>query len=103
MVNGKWFKGVFDANKPRADVGAAFGRGSNFGFDETISVPAGKTTVCVVAINVGPGENSLLTPCRDAMVTAPPVVPEPAWRTVVNNGDNPRVPRRRSTATTSRR
>lgn len=100
MVNGTWVKGVFDANKPRADVGAAFGRGNDFGFDETIPAPAGKVTVCVVALNVGPGEDSLLTPCRDANVTSSSVgpnattttttvAPEPAWRTVVNNGDNP--------------
>lgn len=106
MINGQWVKGVFDANKARPDVGAAFGRGDNFGFHETIPAPAGKATVCVVALNVGAGEDSLLEPCRDAQVAAPSdttgntvppasttttttVAPEPAWRTVVNNGDTP--------------
>lgn len=109
MINGQWVKGVFDANKPRPDVDAAFGRGANFGFRETIPAPTGKATVCVVALNVGAGEDSLLEPCRDAEVsppsdttgnTVPPastttttttttVAPEPAWRTVVNHGDNP--------------
>ena len=83
---------------------------SNFGFDETIPAPAGKVTVCVAAINVGPGENSVdsvghhVTVHRD-QVTAP----RPAsrrnrrgarWSTTATT--HPGRPRR-STATTSRR
>ena len=100
-LNGMLQNGVFVADKPRPDVDAAFGRGSNYGFDERLNAPVGPVTVCVSAVNVGPGDNSLLG-CRTA--SAPPIVgpkppagpptpapeppaPEPAWRTVVNNGD----------------
>jgi hypothetical protein len=80
LIGGEWVRTV-EANKPRPDVDAAFGRGANFGYDETFVLPAGDTAVCVTALNVGPGFNSLLG-CGSAQV-----LPEPTWRTVVNNGD----------------
>ena len=54
-------------------------------------------TVCVSAINVGPGDHTFLG-CKSGTVTSPqvppatvptttPPAPEPAWRTVANNGD----------------
>ncbi|AWB95914.1 hypothetical protein DCE93_09765 [Agromyces badenianii] len=49
------------ANLPRDDVAAAYGNGRLHGFD--VSVPAqgeGNTSICVYAINVGPGGNLLL-------------------------------------------
>lgn len=56
-----------DGNRP--DVGAAYaGMGSRHGFAETVSLPAGTSTVCVYAINDGSGGNVQLG-CRD--VTAP--------------------------------
>ena len=99
LRNGAWVSGFFTADRPRSDVDAAFGRGAAFGFDETIPAPPGPVTICVSAINVGRGDNTFLG-CRSSVVTAAPVAPsgtttttttvpapEPAWRTVVNNGD----------------
>jgi hypothetical protein len=106
VINGEWISGGFNANKPRTDVGQVFGRGNNFGFDETFEVAAGPVTVCAGAINVGPGEPTFLG-CGTSQVsdrvtvegespTPPTTVPpptttipaEPTWRTVANHGDN---------------
>ena len=51
------------ANRPRTDVDAAFHRGANFGF--RIQTKMGfanynKGTFCAVALNVGPGDNTVL-------------------------------------------
>ncbi|HXR40911.1 MAG TPA: glycosyl hydrolase family 18 protein [Acidothermaceae bacterium] len=52
------------ASAGRADIAAAFpGYGAAHGFDVTISVPGGKHQVCLFAINIGPGGNTLLG-CR---------------------------------------
>jgi hypothetical protein len=52
----------------RPDVAAAFaGAGSNQGFGVTVVAPAGSRQVCVYAINVGAGANSLLG-CRTVSV-----------------------------------
>ncbi len=85
-INGQWVSGAFDANKPRPDVDAVFGRGADFGFDETFTVAPGPVTACTVALNVGPGDNTIIG-CRETTVLPVPPTPEPTWRTVVNNGD----------------
>ena len=60
MVNGEWVKQIFTADTSRPDLDRKYSRGANFGFDQTLTVPAGAVTVCAVALNVGRGENTLL-------------------------------------------
>jgi hypothetical protein len=63
------------AANPRPDIGAGFPRaGPRHGFSHVFSgVSPGPHQVCVFAINVGPGSNTLLT-CRTAVVpTGSPV------------------------------
>ena len=60
MVNGQWVKQVFTADTSRPDLDRKYSRGADFGFDETLSVPAGAVTVCAVALNVGRGEDTIL-------------------------------------------
>ncbi|MFJ6531888.1 hypothetical protein [Microbacterium sp. NPDC091662] len=54
------------ANVPRADVGAAYpGSGNNHGFSATVpAIGSGVVSVCIYAMNSGPGANVLLG-CRD--------------------------------------
>jgi len=62
------------ANQPRPDVEAAFHRGANFGFDATVDLAsnaAGTYTVCAVALNVGPGDHTILG-CRSIVTPAFP-------------------------------
>ena len=49
-VNGQW-GGAFTADKSRPDVAAALGKGDKHGFDVTVPVPTGTSTVCVYAID----------------------------------------------------
>lgn len=65
--------GSFRADHARADVAAAYpGYGLNHGIKATFAVPPGISNVCVFAINVGSGANSMLG-CRDvAGATGPP-------------------------------
>ncbi len=60
MVNGEWVKQVFTADTSRPDLDRKYSRGANFGFDQTLTVPAGAVTVCAVALNVGRGEDTIL-------------------------------------------
>ncbi|MEI7888134.1 MAG: hypothetical protein WCJ04_12145, partial [Actinomycetes bacterium] len=60
LVNGEWVKQIFTADTSRPDVDRKYARGANFGFDETLSVPAGAVSVCAVALNVGRGEDTIL-------------------------------------------
>jgi hypothetical protein len=63
-VNGRW-GGQFTANAHRPDVGAAYpGFGDNHGFDATLNVGSAAATVCIYAINVGPGATNPLVGCR---------------------------------------
>ena len=49
------------ANVNRPDIAAAFpGLGANHGFQGTLGASAGRHTVCVTALNVGPGANTSL-------------------------------------------
>jgi hypothetical protein len=62
------YRGEFDANESRPDVGAAFpGYGSNHGFTATVPAPSGTRRVCVYAINIGAGGNNLIS-CRTVNV-----------------------------------
>ena len=70
MINGVWAPGVFTANLPRTDVAARYGRGANFGYDVTLPAPAGALSVCVVALNVGRGQNTILG-CATTTATTP--------------------------------
>lgn len=67
---------AYNADKPRPDIGAAFPvQGPNHGFSEAISIPSGSSNVCVYAINLGRGANSLLG-CRQVSAidnSTPPV------------------------------
>jgi GH25 family lysozyme M1 (1,4-beta-N-acetylmuramidase) len=53
------------AGVDRPDVGAAYTQsGSDHGFDDTISLPAGSHTVCAYAINTGLGASNTSLGCR---------------------------------------
>ena len=61
------------ANTSRSDVETTYpGSGTNRGFSSTLDLPDGRQRVCVYAINVGPGSNTLLS-CRDLTITHNPV------------------------------
>lgn len=62
-VNGRW-GGALAANLDRPDVARAYpGYGAAHGFSATVSVPSGRSEVCLYAYNVRFGSNSLLG-CR---------------------------------------
>lgn len=66
FVDGELQTGSVVADQPRPDVLAATGRGERSGFDATVTVErTSQVTVCVSAMNVGPGDNALLG-CRTA-------------------------------------
>ncbi|QGQ18878.1 hypothetical protein GC089_06015 [Cellulomonas sp. JZ18] len=58
------------ADLPRADVAAAYGTTPTRGFAHSRTVTPGRHTVCVYAIGVGGGANTLLG-CRDVDAVAP--------------------------------
>lgn len=70
FVDGTLQSGATVANGPRPDVARATGRGGASGYSRTLTVPGASTAtkVCVVALNVGPGDNSVLG-CRTARAT----------------------------------
>lgn len=70
LINGVWAPGAFTANLPRTDVAARYGRGANFGYDVTLPAVAGALSVCVVALNVGRGQNTILG-CDTTTATTP--------------------------------
>lgn len=51
---------AYTADKPRGDVGAAYGLGDLHGFSETIAMAKGAHNVCVYAINNGAGGHAFL-------------------------------------------
>lgn len=57
----------YAADKPRADVGAAYRLGDRHGFAEFVAMPTGRHTVCVYAINTGPGGHTFMG-CRDVVI-----------------------------------
>ncbi|MFC7431110.1 MULTISPECIES: hypothetical protein [unclassified Agrococcus] len=62
-VNGGW-GGRGLANQTRTDVGRAYpAYGADHGFSLTVPIPAGRSEVCVAAINVGAGSTTWLA-CR---------------------------------------
>lgn len=59
----------YQADRQRSDVGAVYPvYGSSHGFDQTIAAAPGTHTVCVYAINTGPGGNVALG-CRSVLVS----------------------------------
>jgi hypothetical protein len=59
---------AFTADLARPDVGAAYpAYGAKHGFSARVPASSGEHNVCVYAINVGPGENHLLS-CRSIKV-----------------------------------
>lgn len=61
-------RGEFTADRPRADVGAAYpGYGNDHGFSMTVPASSGSHQVCVYVINVGAGDNQLIA-CRTTNV-----------------------------------
>ena len=48
------------ADVPRPDVDAAFGRGADFGFDLEVPIVVDEQVVCVGALNVARGTNTLI-------------------------------------------
>jgi SpoIID/LytB domain protein len=61
------------ADVPRADVGAAYpDKGNAHGFDVTVNTGYGAHTICVYAINVGPGEGNPRLACQVVAAGHPP-------------------------------
>ncbi|MFE4469954.1 hypothetical protein ACFRFH_14170 [Leifsonia sp. NPDC056824] len=59
----------YQADRQRSDVGAIYPvYGASHGFDQTITAAPGTHTVCVYAINTGPGGNVALG-CRSVLVS----------------------------------
>jgi len=54
----------------RSDVNSSFGVTGAHGFSSLVSLPAGASTVCVYAVNIGAGSNTLLG-CRTVQAVAP--------------------------------
>ncbi len=66
------FAGAFPADIARPDVEGTFpGHGANHGFDALLGIDAGAHNVCLYAINVGAGVNTLLA-CRQVNVPTDP-------------------------------
>lgn len=63
------------ANLPNAEAEQLYGRKGNFGFDVTITVPAGQRQICLWVANLGkPGPGSRMN-CATVNVPAPPLPP----------------------------
>lgn len=75
------------ADQARPDVNAAFGLGGNHGLSASVPLPAGKADVCVFAISVSGGANTLLG-CRSVTAAANPIG---AVDTIARVGDSIRV------------
>jgi hypothetical protein len=56
------------ADQSRPDIAAAFGKGDRHGFTHTRQLSPGRHSMCVYAINTGPGANTLLG-CRDLTIS----------------------------------
>jgi hypothetical protein len=68
-VDGVW-AARYTADAARPDVGGAFpGYGDAHGFDAAVSAKAGKHTVCVYAINAGPGSTNPKLGCKAVTVS----------------------------------
>lgn len=58
------------ANQPRPDVQASYPtQGADHGFNDILTLPVGVKSICIYAINVGPGINTLIG-CRSVTVPA---------------------------------
>jgi peptidoglycan hydrolase-like amidase len=87
------------ADLPRSDVGAAYpAAGSAHGFDRSVPIPAGASTLCAYGINVGSGGNVLLG-CQvvnsdpfgvlDTVHRVPGGMAVQGWAIDPNDGPNP--------------
>jgi len=66
---------AFTADKANNGSLSAFpSYGSNHGFDQTVAIPSGASTICVYGINTGPGGHSLLGCKQVTTSVTPPVV-----------------------------
>lgn len=72
------YSSTITANQARTDVGAAYPGRTNHGFRETLTLRAGAQSVCLYAINVGPGTINTPLGCRTITVPAPPPQEPPA-------------------------
>ncbi len=63
---------VVAADRPRPDVGAAYGRGARHGFEYTTTLPDGRHTVCVYGIDSAGGPPTVLR-CTDLQLGVPPL------------------------------
>lgn len=72
------YSSTITANQARSDVGAAYPGRTNHGFRETLTLRAGNQSVCLYAINVGPGTINTPLGCRTITVPAPPPQEPPA-------------------------
>ncbi|MBO9555487.1 hypothetical protein [Cellulomonas sp.] len=70
FVDGGW-AGAANAANPRADVGAAYGKGDLHGYQITVPSPAGTHRVCATAVDATGGMNTDLG-CRTATVVNKP-------------------------------
>jgi SpoIID/LytB domain protein len=72
-VDGNW-GGAFSADISRPDVGALYpATGNLHGFDFTLSLGQGRRSVCIYAINIGPGDDNTSLGCRSVIAGMPPV------------------------------
>jgi len=67
-VDGAAIRGV-SANRARTDIGAAYGKGDNHGYSETLPATPGVHTVCVYGIDANGGANPQLG-CRSVTVAS---------------------------------
>lgn len=65
------FQSIIKASTSRPDVGTAYSRGPNHGYDSVISLPAGNHSVCLYAIDSSGGTNPYLG-CRSVTVANTP-------------------------------
>jgi hypothetical protein len=72
-VNGAW-GGAYAADSSRADVALAYaGYGSAHGFRVSMRLPVGTSNVCVYTINVGVGDNKLISCATVSTASGPPI------------------------------
>lgn len=94
-VNGVLQPGLTLANEPRPDVQAVTGRGANSGFTRTLEVSDRSASICVSAVNVGPGDHALLgckTPTEAQRPTTTTTTTTPPTTTVVDRCATPAGP-----------
>jgi SpoIID/LytB domain protein len=72
-LDGRVVRGV-TADIPRSDIGAAYPEnGDRHGFDFRVNIAQGVHTLCLYALNQGPGDSHTRFGCRSVDLGAPPV------------------------------